>query len=144
MMKTSMNSTDLQMMMKMRAVMGASMNMGMTQILKYCWPTWWMNLISSLMKVMKRKGMILKKTQVAIIGGAVRMMIMKETRGKGKGGGAVDCQMSNRCELSISTSEDMVRRCSSCVASDSFILSISAQDREPNADHSMNNKVTQF
>jgi len=34
----------------------------------------------------------LKKTQMAIIGigGAVRMMIMKETRGKVKGGGAVE------------------------------------------------------
>lgn len=43
-------------------------------------------------KGMKRKGMILKKTQMAIIGigGAVRMMIMKETRGKVKGGGAVE------------------------------------------------------
>jgi len=59
---------------------------------------------------------------------------------------------SERSELSTSISEDMVRRCSSCVASDSFILSSSAQDREPNygriraysVDRNMKNSYTIF
>eukprot|EP00984_Skeletonema_dohrnii_P008074 scaffold2955_cov100-Skeletonema_dohrnii-CCMP3373.AAC.2 len=63
-----------------------------------------------------------------------------------------DRREAARSELSTSISEDMVRRCSSCVASDSFLLSSSAQDREPNygriraysVDRNMKNSYTIF